>query len=69
MSMVNEAKLKQLIGQMLSDLGGASSVAMVRIGDALPGLKSRWRILLPTICSISSVKMCARRHDWPIFEQ
>jgi hypothetical protein len=33
--MVNEAKLNQLIGQMLSDLGGASSVAMVRIGDAL----------------------------------
>ena len=33
--MANEAKLNQLIGQMLSDLGGASSVAMVRIGDAL----------------------------------
>ena len=33
--MVNEAKLNQLIGQMLSDLGGASSVAMVRIGDSL----------------------------------
>ena len=33
--MVNEAKLNQLIGQILSDLGGASSVAMVRIGDAL----------------------------------
>jgi hypothetical protein len=32
--MINEAKLNQLIGQMLSDLGGASSVAMVRIGDA-----------------------------------
>src|SRR6201997_5635324 len=35
MSMVNEVKLNQLIGQMLSDLGGASSVAMVRIGDSL----------------------------------
>jgi hypothetical protein len=35
MIMVNEAKLNQLIGQMLSDLGGASGVAMVRIGDAL----------------------------------
>jgi ubiquinone/menaquinone biosynthesis C-methylase UbiE len=33
--MMNEGKLNQLIGQMLSDLGGASSVAMVRIGDAL----------------------------------
>src|SRR5438477_12210705 len=35
MKMINEAKLDHLIGQMLSDLGGASSVAMVRIGDAL----------------------------------
>src|SRR6202011_6378871 len=35
MTMINEAKLNQLIGQMLSDLGGASSVAMVRIVDAL----------------------------------
>jgi ubiquinone/menaquinone biosynthesis C-methylase UbiE len=33
--MVDEGKLHQLIGQLLSDLGGASSVAMVRIGDAL----------------------------------
>jgi hypothetical protein len=34
-NMVDEGKLQQLIGQLLSDLGGASSVAMVRIGDAL----------------------------------
>ena len=33
--MVDETKLHQLIGQMLGDLGGAASVAMVRIGDAL----------------------------------
>ena len=33
--MVNQSKLQQLIGQMLSDLGGAASVPMVRIGDAL----------------------------------
>src|SRR5262250_2755049 len=33
--MVEDAKLHQFIGQMLSDLGGASSVALVRIGDAL----------------------------------
>src|SRR5436853_2010175 len=32
---MDEAKLHQLIGQMLSDLGGASSIALVRIGDAL----------------------------------
>jgi hypothetical protein len=33
--MVDEAKLHEYIGKMLGDLGGASSVAMVRIGDAL----------------------------------
>lgn len=32
---VDEGKLNAFIGQMLSDLGGASSVAMVRMGDAL----------------------------------
>ena len=33
--MVDEAKLHQFMGQMLSDLGGAASLALVRIGDAL----------------------------------
>src|SRR5215469_14734167 len=33
--MVDEAKLHQFMGQMLSDLGGAASVALVRMGDAL----------------------------------
>jgi 2-polyprenyl-3-methyl-5-hydroxy-6-metoxy-1,4-benzoquinol methylase len=33
--MINDEKLHRLIGQMLSDLGGAASVALVRIGDAL----------------------------------
>ena len=33
--MVNEEKLNQFTGQMLGDLGGAASVAMVRMGDAL----------------------------------
>jgi hypothetical protein len=33
--MVDETKLNQFIGQMLSDLGGAASFALVRIGDAL----------------------------------
>ncbi len=32
---MDEAKLHQFIGQMLSDLGGAASVALVRLGDAL----------------------------------
>ena len=33
--MLDTGKLQQLVGQIVSDLGGASSVAMVRIGDAL----------------------------------
>ena len=33
--MVDEGKLHQFIGQMLGDLGGASSIAMARMGDAL----------------------------------
>src|SRR5688572_20992500 len=32
---VDESKLNSFIGQMLTDLGGASSVAMVRMGDTL----------------------------------
>jgi hypothetical protein len=32
---VDEGKLQDAIGQMLNDLGGAASVAMVRMGDAL----------------------------------
>jgi 2-polyprenyl-3-methyl-5-hydroxy-6-metoxy-1,4-benzoquinol methylase len=33
--MVDEGKLHQFVGQMLSDLGGAASIALVRIGDSL----------------------------------
>jgi 2-polyprenyl-3-methyl-5-hydroxy-6-metoxy-1,4-benzoquinol methylase len=32
---MDEAKLHQFVGQMLSDLGGAVSIALVRMGDAL----------------------------------
>jgi len=35
MATIDEGRLNQLLGQMLSDLGGAASVAMVRMGDAL----------------------------------
>ncbi|MFO1161304.1 MAG: class I SAM-dependent methyltransferase [Reyranellaceae bacterium] len=33
--MIDEGKLNDLIGRMLGDLGGATSVAMVRMGDRL----------------------------------
>ena len=32
---IDEDKLNAFIGQMLSDLGGASSIAMIRLGDPL----------------------------------
>ena len=32
--MVDDAKLHQFMGQMLSDLGGAASIGLVRIGVA-----------------------------------
>ncbi len=35
MNTVDQDKLNHFIGQMLGDLGGASSIAMVRLGDAL----------------------------------
>jgi hypothetical protein len=31
--MVNEAKLNELLGRMVGDLGAAASVALVRLGD------------------------------------
>src|SRR5258708_2258612 len=34
-TMIDEGKLNAFIGQMLGDLGGASSVAMVRLGGSL----------------------------------
>jgi SAM-dependent methyltransferase len=46
---LDEAKLNQLLGQMLSDLGGAASVSMVRMGDAL-GLYKAMHEKGPTTC-------------------
>lgn len=45
--MIDEAKLNQFMGQILSDLGGASSIAMVRIGDALELCKKFWMRAAP----------------------
>lgn len=50
MNGINETKLHQLVGQMLSDLGGASSIAMVRIGDAL-GLYETLKTRGPLTCA------------------
>jgi len=48
--MIDEARLHDFIGKMLGDLGGASSVAMVRIGDAL-GLYKTLHATGPITCA------------------
>jgi 2-polyprenyl-3-methyl-5-hydroxy-6-metoxy-1,4-benzoquinol methylase len=47
---VDETKLNQFIGQMLGDLGGASSIAMVRMGDAF-GLYKMLQAKGPMTCA------------------
>ena len=47
--MVDEVRLHEFIGRMLGDLGGATSVAMVRLGDAL-GLYKALHATGPTTC-------------------
>jgi SAM-dependent methyltransferase len=57
---LDENKLHQFIGQMLADLGGASSVAMVRIGDAL-GLYKALHAHGPMTCA--QLAKIARVHE------
>src|SRR6476620_2862504 len=47
---VDQNKLNQFVGQMLSDLGGASSIALVRMGDAL-GLYKTLHAKGPMTCA------------------
>ncbi|MDQ8732159.1 methyltransferase domain-containing protein [Bradyrhizobium sp. LHD-71] len=49
-SALDENKLNDFVGQMLADLGGASSVAMVRTGDAL-GLYKTLHAQGPMTCA------------------
>src|SRR5258707_2209739 len=58
---VDEGKLNAFVGQMLNDLGGASSIAMVRMGDAL-GLYKELHARGPMTSSelASSAKVDAR---------
>ena len=48
--MVDEARLHEFTGKMLGDLGGARSVVMLRIGDAL-GLYKTFHAVGPTTCA------------------
>ena len=48
--MIDNAKLNEFMGKMLGDLGGASSIAMVRIGDNL-GLYKALNAAGPMTCA------------------
>ena len=55
---MDEAKLHQFVGQMLSDLGGAASVALVRIGDALglyKAMHERGPMTVPELAAAAGV--------------
>src|SRR5215471_6288700 len=52
---MDEAKLHDFIGKMLGDLGGAASVAMVRMGDAL-GLYKILQATGPITCKALAVR-------------
>ena len=54
--MVDEARLHDFIGKMLVDLGGASSVAMVRMGDAL-GLYKALHASGPITCAALATRL------------
>jgi hypothetical protein len=49
--MIDEGKLNEFMGQMLGDLGGASSVAMARMGDTL-GLYKALHAKGPMTCAV-----------------
>ncbi|TAJ35710.1 MAG: SAM-dependent methyltransferase [Reyranella sp.] len=54
--MVDEAKLNTFMSQMLGDLGGASSIAMIRIGDAL-GLYKALHDSGPATCAALATRL------------
>lgn len=66
MTQVDETKLNELVGRVLGDLGGAVSVPLVRIGDAL-GLYTALRKHGPaTADEIAKAANCAPRYvrEW-----
>ncbi len=64
--MVDETKLHQFVGQMLSDLGGAASVALVRIGDALGLYKTMHERGPMTVAELAAVAGVNQRYlrEW-----
>ncbi len=66
MTQLNEATLNELVGRVLGDLGGAVSVPLVRIGDALGLYKSLKNIGPATADELAEAAGCAVRYirEW-----
>jgi SAM-dependent methyltransferase len=64
--MVDEAKLNQFIGQILTDLGGAYSVALVRIGERLGLYKALQENGPMTVAALAAKAGIAERYarEW-----
>ena len=63
---VNEAKLNDLVGKMLNDLGGATSVALVRMGVGLELYKALYEDGPATSNELAERTGCAERYlrEW-----
>jgi len=66
MTDVNEASLNDLVGRVLGDLGGAVSVPLVRIGDALDLYKTLKTIGPATAAKLADAAGCSPRYvqEW-----
>ena len=66
MEQVNEAKLNEFVGRVLGDIGGAVSVPLVRIGDALGLYRSLKDIGPATAEDLAEATGCAPRYvrEW-----
>jgi SAM-dependent methyltransferase len=66
MTQLNETTLNELVGRVLGDLGGAVSVPLVRIGDALGLYKTLKEIGPAKADELADAAGCARRYvrEW-----
>ena len=61
MTQIDESRLNELVGRVLGDLGGAVSVPLVRIGDALDLYKTLREIGPANAEELAEATGCATR--------
>ncbi|MGO6899541.1 SAM-dependent methyltransferase, partial [Rhizobium ruizarguesonis] len=66
MTELNETTLNELVGRVLGDLGGAVSVPLVRIGDALGLYRTLKEIGPAKVDELADAAGCAPRYvrEW-----